>query len=208
MNPLALPPWSSRFKLWHPMLRSFFLLLLGGLTLARAIVGGRTLDRIIQLVLFVAFLSLGLDELHSNPQVALPAAILGCIGVSILCGLAVAEFLYGHIGPSPSVKLQTVARINHVLILAMVLRMFFGVCAPLMEVRWPTGNFWPEHWLAMAIRWAIGLIVPMILLGLAQRRIRQNALRRWRRVLFPAMLMILIGEAIALHLTQLTGLPF
>jgi hypothetical protein len=90
----------------------------------------------------------------------------------------------------------------------MMLRMFFGVCAPLMEVRWPTGDFWQQHAVAMVIRWVVGLMVPMVLLCVAHQRLRKRALRRWRAWLIPATVMILIGEAIALHLTQLTGLPF
>lgn len=165
--------------------------------------------RIVAAAAFVPALLLGRRLLEANPHVPPLSAGVACAGAAILCGLVLAEVILCHVDRASSViSMAALARLNGLLIAALALMMFFAFCAPLMEVRWPVDYFWQREVAFVAIRWLIGLILPMIFACVAHLRIKQQAIGRATLLIDLFAVMILVGEVIGLHLTRLTGLPF
>jgi hypothetical protein len=168
-----------------------------------------TIARIAAIVATVVSVTLGVLLLGRPIATPYPAALLGCTGVAAMCGMVLMEMLLGHAYlTAAKMTMAPFRRMNFVLAGVLGLRMFFAVCAPLMEVRWPIELFWQREGLLVGTRWLIGLLVPAVFVYMTHDCIKRRATQSATGILYVTGVLIFIGEMIALNLTRETGLPF
>jgi uncharacterized membrane protein YgdD (TMEM256/DUF423 family) len=99
-------------------------------------------------------------------------------------------------------------RMNFVFAAILALRMFFGICAMLMEQRWPIELFWTRQAFLIGVRWVVGLIVPAIFVYMTHDCIKRRSTQSATGILYVCGVLVFVGEMVALYLTRETGLPF
>jgi hypothetical protein len=146
------------------------------------------------------------------PPKALSIALqtLACAGVAALPGLALMDMLLGHAYLTASgMAIEPLRRLNVALGSAITLR---AVCSvPLVLVlqqRQPMEMLWGMHGLLIMTRWLVGLAVPGLFIYMAHDCIKRRSTQSATGILYVAVVLILIGEIMALHLVRSTGLPF
>jgi hypothetical protein len=137
------------------------------------------------------------------------ASLVGCAGVATMCGVVLMEMLLGHAYlTAAKMTIAPFRRMNLVLAGILALRMFFALCAVLMEQRWPIELFWARSGLLVGTRWLVGLLVPCVFVYMTHDCIKRRATQSATGILYVAGILIFIGEMIALYLIRETGLPF
>jgi hypothetical protein len=147
--------------------------------------------------------------LSANASVPPLAAGIGCLGVAMMCGIVLMEMLLGHAYLTAAKMMITpFIRLNFALASVLALRLFFALCAILMEQRWPVELFWTREGLLVGTRWLVGLLVPCVFVYMTHDCIKRRATQSATGILYVTGVLIFIGEMIALYLTRETGLPF
>jgi hypothetical protein len=165
--------------------------------------------RLAAIVAFLASLPLSVHLLGRPADVPYGAILVGCAGVATMCGVVLMEMLLGHAYlTAAKMTIAPFRRMNLVLAGILALRMFFALCAILMEQRWPVELFWARSGLLVGTRWLVGLLVPCVFVYMTQDCIKRRATQSATGILYVAGILIFIGEMIALYLIRETGLPF
>ena len=67
---------------------------------------------------------------------------------------------------------------------------------------------WGQYGILILTRWIVGLVVPAILVYMANDCIKRRSTQSATGILYVAGVLVFIGEMIALYLVRVTGLPF
>jgi hypothetical protein len=141
--------------------------------------------------------------------VPIGASSIACAGVAAMCGIVLMEMLLGHAYlTAAKMTMAPFRRMNLVLAVTLALRMFFALCAILMEQRWPVELFWTRQGLLVGTRWLVGLLVPCVFVYMTHDCIKRRSTQSATGILYVTGVLVFIGEMIALYLTRETGLPF
>jgi hypothetical protein len=133
-----------------------------------------------------------------------------CAGIAAMTGLVLMTMLLGHAYLTASrMAMSPFRRLNMTLAGVLVGRVLIAVGLVLLLNRlWPVEMLWGVHGLLLLTRWLVGLAVPAVFIYMAHDCIRRRATQSATGILYVAGVLVLIGELIALHLLQETGLPF
>src|SRR6476660_9915163 len=94
------------------------------------------------ITVFIA-IPLAVRLLRTPSNVPIPAAVVGCAGVAAMSGIVLMEMLLGHAYlTAAKMTIAPFRRMNLVFAGVLMLRMFFALCATLMEQRWPIELLW------------------------------------------------------------------
>lgn len=165
--------------------------------------------RVCAILSFFSSLAIGVALLGRPMNVPVAAAIVGCAGVAAMCGIALMEMLLGHAYlTAAKMTIAPFRRMNLVFAGALMFRMFFAICAMLMEQRWPIELFWTRQAFLVGVRWLAGLLVPAVFVYMTHDCIKRRSTQSATGILYVIGVLIFIGEMIALYITRETGLPF
>lgn len=168
-----------------------------------------SIARLTAIVAFLASLPLSVHLLGRPVNVPYGAALVGCAGVAAMCGVVLMEMLLGHAYlTAAKMTIAPFRRMNLALAGILALRMFFALCAILMEPRWPIELFWARSGLLVGTRWLVGLLVPCVFVYMTHDCVNRRATQSATGILYVAGILVFIGEMIALYLIRETGLPF
>ncbi|HEX3355414.1 MAG TPA: hypothetical protein VHS31_00435 [Tepidisphaeraceae bacterium] len=167
------------------------------------------LARFPALLSFLVSLPLAVRLLSTPTNVPYGAVIVGCAGVATMTGLVLMEMLLGHAYlTAAKMTISPFQRMNFTFAGVLGLRMFFALCAILMQPRWPIELFWPREGLLVGTRWLVGLLLPCVFVYMTHDCIKRRSTQSATGILYVTGVVIFIGEMIALYLTRETGLPF
>jgi hypothetical protein len=160
--------------------------------------GGRTLVVVTSLVLFGTFVYLRRDALVLLPDDVTSAALLGS---------AMTAMLLGHsylIAPTMSLKpLFTMLRALWAMVLLRLGLALFGLWA------WTRGpasaTLEQEVLLWLPVRWALGLVLPLVLGWMAYETARIRSTQSATGILYVVVIFCFLGELIAQLLLDKTG---
>ena len=148
--------WSRRSGLDRETLAGYLsALVMIAIHLALVQMGQTAAARLAAIVAAMVTLPLGLELLGRPEIVPVAAAFVGCAGAAAMCGLVSMEMLLGlaYVG-TDKMSTAPLRRMNFVFAAVLLLRIFVGVCAMLMEHAWPVEWFWdapgPAHCHALA----------------------------------------------------------
>jgi hypothetical protein len=165
--------------------------------------------RICAILSFFSSLAIAVALLGRPEYVPVAASVVGCAGVAAMCGIALMEMLLGHAYlTAAKMTIAPFKRMNFVFAAVLALRMFFGICAMLMEQRWPIELFWTRQAFLIGVRWVVGLIVPAIFVYMTHDCIKRRSTQSATGILYVCGVLVFVGEMVALYLTRETGLPF
>ena len=165
--------------------------------------------RVCAILSFLSSLAIGVALLGRPMNVPVAAAIVGCASVAAMCGMALMEMLLGHAYlTAAKMTIAPFRRMNLVFAGVLMLRMFFGICAMLMEQRWPIELFWTRQAFLVGVRWLAGLLAPAVFVYMTHDCIKRRSTQSATGILYVTGVLIFIGEMIALYITRETGLPF
>ncbi len=165
--------------------------------------------RIFSFLSFLVSIPLAVRLLGTPMNVPLGAAVIGCAGVAAITGLVLMEMLLGHAYlTAAKMTIAPFQRMNFAFVGVLLLRMFFALCAILMQPRWPIELFWPRQGLLVGTRWLVGLLLPCVFVYMTHDCIKRRSTQSATGILYVTGVVIFIGEMIALYLTRETGLPF
>ena len=71
----------------------------------------------------------------------------------------------------------------------------------------PAHSLGTEAWLWLAVRWAVGLVAPLVLGWMAWESARLRSTQSATGILYVAVVCAFLGELLSLLLTRQTGLP-
>jgi hypothetical protein len=135
---------------------------------------------------------------------------LACAGIAALPGLSLMDMLLGHAYLTASrMSIDPFRRLNISLGVAMTVRAASSVPLVLLLQHWqPMEMLWGMQGLLILTRWLVGLAVPGLFVYMAHDCIKRRSTQSATGILYVAVVLILIGEIMALHLVRSTGLPF
>lgn len=65
-----------------------------------------------------------------------------------------------------------------------------------------------SHWLLLAVRCGIGLLIPALFAYMVLQTVRLRATQSATGILYFTLVLVFVGELAALHLTRENGIPF
>jgi hypothetical protein len=130
--------------------------------------------------------------------------------VAMICGLSLMEMLLGHAYLTTSkMTMAPFRRMNRLLGLELLLSFLIStVGVEWMQYRHPVEMLWMRIGFYAAVRWLVGLIVPLALVYMTGVCIRRRATQSATGILYVICVLTFIGELIGLYLAIETGLPF
>jgi len=169
----------------------------------------RSTARMVALIAFAAGVA-ATTELWASAKDSPKWWRLTAVGVAAVTGLALMTMLLGHAYLTASkMTIRPFRRLSAFLVGSLIARI---ACAAglTMYLQWrqPWESLWPLHGILIITRWTVGLFIPFIFLLMAHDCIRRRSTQSATGILYVAGVLIFIGELLALHLAQQTGLPF
>lgn len=153
----------------------------------------------------VAFLGLHVSTLPAFQGAGIGVLLASEFSSALTLGTAMCGMLLGHSYlTSPTMSLLPLARLNHWLLAATILRgMVSGICLALAPetLRLSPLMVW------LSLRWIAGVIGPVIMAVMVVRILRYRNTQAATGVLFVAVILTFLGELTASLLLSSTGWP-
>lgn len=153
----------------------------------------------------------GIWLLHRGYPHGVTVELLACIGIAAVVGLAMMDMLIGHAYLTASkMTMMPFRRLNVAFAASLGFRTVCSlvVVAHFINQAHPVDRLWPRYGLLIGTRWLVGLALPAVFVYMAHDCIKRRATQSATGILFVALVLVLIGEIIALNLVRDTGLPF
>jgi hypothetical protein len=159
-------------------------------------------------LLHEAMVARGTSLYPGSKSTAMGLQTLACVGAAVPPGLALMNAVLARatVGESSAMPLR---RLNAATGVANGLRLLASLAVVLsLHGAYPVPDLWPNYGPSIAARWALGLLLPAVLLHVAHGRLARQEVPPPVALLTVAAGLVLLGEFVALYLLRETGLPF
>jgi hypothetical protein len=137
-------------------------------------------------------------------------AHIAVAGIAAMTGLTLMDMLLGH--AYLTAAKMTIAPFRRLNLGVAVVLLIRAVCAVVLTMviqhYRPIEMLWGIQGLYIGTRWFVGLLVPAAFIYMAHDCIKRRSTQSATGILYVAGVLVFIGEIVALHLVQQTGLPF